>query len=275
MRAKERQLEKRQQKQQRQTQRRDKRAVRLDGDDDDEASTSNPIQVREDSEADSSSSDTDGASEEEKEESDEEAAVSLFSSPFLSGSGGLSFFDQKKKNELHILAELDKRDSHPPPRQRPQRQRLIRHRHRHRRRGPLPPPAPKRTTSIQSPKKASKATSTPSKAAVPTSPSDVLPSSSYSRYRSDFEELQLLGRGGFGEVFKVRNRVDKLLYAVKRIRLKREREWERQQKDLEGGVHHRHAASHIHRGDTTRRGSSAHSATPRNLFPRTIPCALC
>ena len=221
MRAKERQLEKRQQKQQRQTQRRDKRAVRLDGDDDDEASTSNPIQVREDSEADSSSSDTDGASEEEKEESDEEAAVSLFSSPFLSGSGGLSFFDQKKKNELHILAELDKRDSHPHPDSDhsgsdssdtdtdTDAEALS------------PPPAPKRTTSIQSPKKASKATSTPSKAAVPTSPSDVLPSSSYSRYRSDFEELQLLGRGGFGEVFKVRNRVDKLLYAVKRIRLKR------------------------------------------------------
>jgi len=40
-----------------------------------------------------------------------------------------------------------------------------------------------------------------------------------SRYQQDFEELGLLGRGGFGEVRKCRNRIDGLVYAVKRIKL--------------------------------------------------------
>ncbi|VDM25593.1 unnamed protein product [Toxocara canis] len=38
-----------------------------------------------------------------------------------------------------------------------------------------------------------------------------------SRYRSDFEEIQLIGKGGFGTVFLVRSRIDNCKYAVKKI----------------------------------------------------------
>eukprot|EP00002_Diphylleia_rotans_P037752 TRINITY_DN8474_c0_g1_i2.p1 TRINITY_DN8474_c0_g1~~TRINITY_DN8474_c0_g1_i2.p1 ORF type:complete len:1656 (+),score=312.72 TRINITY_DN8474_c0_g1_i2:46-5013(+) len=41
-----------------------------------------------------------------------------------------------------------------------------------------------------------------------------------SRYKSDFEELERIGRGGFGSVVKVRNRLDGQLYAIKRIPLR-------------------------------------------------------
>uniref|UniRef100_A0A6U6FXU5 non-specific serine/threonine protein kinase n=2 Tax=Odontella aurita TaxID=265563 RepID=A0A6U6FXU5_9STRA len=44
-----------------------------------------------------------------------------------------------------------------------------------------------------------------------------------SRYKGDFVELGLLGRGGGGEVVKVRNRLDKRLYAVKKIPLEQEK----------------------------------------------------
>jgi hypothetical protein len=40
-----------------------------------------------------------------------------------------------------------------------------------------------------------------------------------SRYMCDFEEIQVLGKGGFGQVVKARNRLDGYLYAVKRIKL--------------------------------------------------------
>ncbi|TPX61382.1 hypothetical protein SpCBS45565_g07286 [Spizellomyces sp. 'palustris'] len=40
-----------------------------------------------------------------------------------------------------------------------------------------------------------------------------------SRYRLDFEELEFLGKGGFGEVVKARNRIDGRFYAIKKIRL--------------------------------------------------------
>ena len=40
-----------------------------------------------------------------------------------------------------------------------------------------------------------------------------------SRYKTDFEEIQFLGKGGFGEVIKVRNKIDNRFYAIKRIRL--------------------------------------------------------
>ncbi|RCH92872.1 hypothetical protein CU098_002849, partial [Rhizopus stolonifer] len=40
-----------------------------------------------------------------------------------------------------------------------------------------------------------------------------------SRYKTDFEELEFLGKGGFGEVVKARNRLDGRLYAIKKIRL--------------------------------------------------------
>ncbi|KAK9463564.1 kinase-like domain-containing protein [Lipomyces oligophaga] len=39
-----------------------------------------------------------------------------------------------------------------------------------------------------------------------------------SRYLKDFEEVQLLGRGAYGEVVKARNRLDGRFYAVKKIR---------------------------------------------------------
>eukprot|EP00742_Colponemidia_sp_Colp-10_P012155 GILJ01013604.1.p1 GENE.GILJ01013604.1~~GILJ01013604.1.p1 ORF type:complete len:1303 (+),score=222.06 GILJ01013604.1:389-3910(+) len=42
---------------------------------------------------------------------------------------------------------------------------------------------------------------------------------SFSRYRTDFEELEVLGRGSFGEVVKVRNKLDGRYYAVKKIRV--------------------------------------------------------
>jgi translation initiation factor 2-alpha kinase 4 len=40
-----------------------------------------------------------------------------------------------------------------------------------------------------------------------------------SRYESDFEELELLGKGAFGAVFRARNRLDGRDYAIKKIRL--------------------------------------------------------
>lgn len=51
----------------------------------------------------------------------------------------------------------------------------------------------------------------------------VQPRTSGSRYRSEFEELEFLGRGGGGQVVKARNRLDGHLYAVKKIRLPNDR----------------------------------------------------
>lgn len=42
---------------------------------------------------------------------------------------------------------------------------------------------------------------------------------STSRYYNDFKELGLLGRGGGGEVVKAQNRLDRQLYAVKKVKL--------------------------------------------------------
>ncbi|KAJ0392435.1 hypothetical protein P43SY_006501 [Pythium insidiosum] len=41
----------------------------------------------------------------------------------------------------------------------------------------------------------------------------------HSRYHNDFKELGLLGRGGGGEVVRARNRLDRQLYAVKKVKL--------------------------------------------------------
>ena len=40
-----------------------------------------------------------------------------------------------------------------------------------------------------------------------------------SRYKTDFEELEQLGKGGFGSVVKVRNKLDGRAYAIKKIQL--------------------------------------------------------
>lgn len=39
------------------------------------------------------------------------------------------------------------------------------------------------------------------------------------RYKADFDQLQVLGKGGFGIVFEARNKVDECCYAIKRITL--------------------------------------------------------
>ncbi len=46
------------------------------------------------------------------------------------------------------------------------------------------------------------------------------PNQTLSRYKSDFKESELIGRGGFGSVFKVFNRLDRQQYAVKKISLR-------------------------------------------------------
>ncbi|XP_056326630.1 eukaryotic translation initiation factor 2-alpha kinase 3 [Danio aesculapii] len=48
---------------------------------------------------------------------------------------------------------------------------------------------------------------------------DMRPCEYVSRYLTDFEPVQCLGRGGFGVVFEARNKVDDCNYAIKRIRL--------------------------------------------------------
>ncbi|RUS18015.1 hypothetical protein BC937DRAFT_89230 [Endogone sp. FLAS-F59071] len=40
-----------------------------------------------------------------------------------------------------------------------------------------------------------------------------------SRYKADFEEIEFLGKGGFGEVVKAKNKLDGRYYAIKKIRL--------------------------------------------------------
>jgi len=42
----------------------------------------------------------------------------------------------------------------------------------------------------------------------------------HSRYKEEYEELERLGRGAFGAVFRVRNKVDGNEYAIKKVRIK-------------------------------------------------------
>ncbi|EFA80222.1 putative protein serine/threonine kinase [Heterostelium album PN500] len=60
------------------------------------------------------------------------------------------------------------------------------------------------------------ATNTHGNGMIPTSYN---PNVQTSRYHGDFEELQLLGQGGFGQVVKVKNRLDGRYYAIKKIKL--------------------------------------------------------
>ncbi|KFO32623.1 Eukaryotic translation initiation factor 2-alpha kinase 3, partial [Fukomys damarensis] len=48
---------------------------------------------------------------------------------------------------------------------------------------------------------------------------DIKSSGYISRYLTDFEPIQCMGRGGFGVVFEARNKVDDCNYAIKRIQL--------------------------------------------------------
>ncbi|KAI9098889.1 kinase-like domain-containing protein [Phlyctochytrium arcticum] len=62
--------------------------------------------------------------------------------------------------------------------------------------------------------------STPQKSLLSSVSSKLMfPSQTLSRYRLDFEEIEFLGRGGFGEVVKARNRIDGRFYAIKKIKL--------------------------------------------------------
>ncbi|XP_055355847.1 eukaryotic translation initiation factor 2-alpha kinase-like [Paramacrobiotus metropolitanus] len=70
-----------------------------------------------------------------------------------------------------------------------------------------------------------------------------------SRYQEEFEELNLIGHGGFGRVYRARNRVDGQEYAVKKIRLPKKSSREnilkifREVKVL-AGLHHKHVVGY-------------------------------
>jgi translation initiation factor 2-alpha kinase 3 len=40
------------------------------------------------------------------------------------------------------------------------------------------------------------------------------------RFKKDFIKIKVLGKGGFGQVFKVEHKFEKTLYAIKRIKFK-------------------------------------------------------
>lgn len=48
----------------------------------------------------------------------------------------------------------------------------------------------------------------------------------YDRYQQDFEELCVLGQGGGGKVYKVRNRADRNIYCIKIVKLSKRNQQE-------------------------------------------------
>lgn len=69
------------------------------------------------------------------------------------------------------------------------------------------------------------ATGVPSNLPVPTSHTAYLSNNEKvtihtGRYLSDFDELRIIGRGGFAKVLEVRHKVDRQTYAVKRVQIK-------------------------------------------------------
>lgn len=59
---------------------------------------------------------------------------------------------------------------------------------------------------------------------------------------TDFDIVQILGRGAFGEVFKVKHKVDGRYYAIKKIQVPKGAALERilREVDLLSRLHHRH-----------------------------------
>ncbi|KAH8828108.1 other/PEK/GCN2 protein kinase [Flagelloscypha sp. PMI_526] len=99
-----------------------------------------------------------------------------------------------------------------------------------------------------------------------------------SRWRDDFEQLAELGKGGFGSVIKARNRTDKNIYAVKKVRIRHTdpRAQERTLREVStlSRIHHRYIVRYFnawvedsnepmsgHSSDTDGSGSSSSAET--------------
>lgn len=55
---------------------------------------------------------------------------------------------------------------------------------------------------------------------IPPSKSQLIGPKRASRYQEDWEELEFLGKGGFGSVVKARNKLDGRIYAIKKVKLR-------------------------------------------------------